>query len=240
MDTDFLKKYLRFNGAIINDKSFNANTKMKAPKIAHPTRADVSLFEDIHPQFKPSWEEVKKEKVEPDQETLKGKDLLKRVYQGGAKVSASQILDKITKTDSAIVKHLEGHIKRGDADKEDYTQSKMLKKEIPEINEIQYTPANKIPKSDEIWKWSNPKTAQKNATKYYKKDIYRSTKKDKKYMIQDEDGKWVHFGQMKYEDYTKHGDQVRRENYLKRASGMKGDWKGNPYSANALAMRILW
>ena len=59
-------------------------------------------------------------------------------------------------------------------------------------------------------------------------------------MIQDDDGKWVHFGQMKYEDFTKHGDQDRRENYLKRASGMKGNWRGNPYSANSLAMRILW
>jgi len=240
MDTDFLKKFLRYNDAIIRDKVFNANTKMKEPKLAHPKREDVSLFEDIHPQFKPSWEEVKKEVREPEQETLKGKDLLKRVYQGGKKVSASSILDKITQTDSAIIKHLEGHIKRGDADEEDYTQTRLLKKQIPEVNEIQYTPAEKIPKSDEIWKWSNPKTALQNAKKIYKKGIYRSTKKDKKYMIQDPDGKWVHFGQMKYEDFTKHGDQTRRENYLKRASGMKGNWKSNPYSANALAMRILW
>lgn len=237
---DFLKKYLRFKGAIINDKVFNSNTKLKNPKLPHPTRQEVSVGEDIHPRFKPLWEEVKKEESEPDLEPLKGKALLKKVYQGGAKVSASQILDKITKTDSAIIKHLEGHIKRGDADEEDYTQTRLLKKQIPQINEIQYTPANKIPKSDEIWKWSNPKMAQKNATKLYKKDIYRSIRKDKKYMIQDDDGKWVHFGQMLYEDFTKHGDQSRRENYLKRASKIKGNWKGNPYSANALAMRILW
>jgi hypothetical protein len=238
MDTDFLKKYLRFKGAIINDKAFNSNTKLKNQRLPHPTRQEVSVGDDIHPQFKPSWEYLnKKEEIEPDQETLKGKALLSRVYQGGAKVSASQILDKITKTDSAIIKHLEGHIKRGDADEEDYTQTRLLKKHI---NEIQYTPANKIPKSDEIWKWSNPKTAQKNATKYYKKDIYRSNRKDKKYMIQDDDGKWVHFGGMLYQDFTKHADQSRRENYLKRASKIKGDWKGNPFSANALAMRILW
>ena len=240
MDKDFLKKFLRYNDAIIRDKVFNANTKMKEPKLAHPKREEVGVGEDIHPQFKPSWEEVKKEVREPDQETLKGKALLKRVYQGGAKVSASQILDKITKTDSAIIKHLEGHIRRGDADEEDYTQTRLLKKQIPEVNEIQYTSADKIPKRDEIWKWSNPKTALQHAKKIYKKDIYRSTKKDKKYMIQDDDGKWVHFGQMKYEDYTKHGDQSRRENYLKRASNIKGNWKSNPYSPNALAMRILW
>jgi hypothetical protein len=45
---------------------------------------------------------------------------------------------------------------------------------------------------------------------------------------------------MEYQDFTKHLDQKRRENYLKRASGMKGDWRTNPYSANALAMRVLW
>jgi hypothetical protein len=224
MDKDFIKKYLRYHDAIINDKVFNANTKMKEPKLPHPTRVEIGVGEDIHPQFKPSWEEVKKEVVEPEQETLKGKALLKRVYQGGAKVSASQILDKLET-------HLEGHLKRGDD----------VKKELADLEGLEGgVVANKIPKTDEIWKWSNPKTAQKNATKYYKKDIYRSTKKDKKYMIQDPDGKWVHFGQLNYEDFQKHGDQKRRENYLKRASGMKGDWRTNPYSANALAMRILW
>jgi len=227
MDTDFLKKYLRFNGAIINDKSFNANTKMKQPKLAHPTRQEVGVGEDIHPQFKPSWEEVKKEVREPELETLKGKALLKKVYQGGAKVSASQILDKLET-------HLEGHLKRGDDVKDELKAVENLEGGGREIT------ANKIPKTDEIWKWSNPKLAQKNATKYYKQDLYRSNRKDKKYMIQDPDGKWVHFGQMKYEDYTKHGDQNRRENYLKRASNIKGNWKSNPYSPNALAMRILW
>ena len=84
--------------------------------------------------------------------------------------------------------------------------------------------------------------AQQKATKIYGKSaiLYRSNKKNKKYMIQDPDGKWISFGQMSYQDYTKHGDQKRRESYLKRASGMKGNWKSNPYSANALAMRILW
>jgi len=236
---NFLKKYLRFNGAIINDKPFNANTKMRMPKLSHPVRENVNLGDDLHPHIKVSWEEAKKEIIPEDEDKpLKGKDLLKKIYQGGKKISASEILDKIEKTDNALIKHLEGHIKRGDADKEDYKQSKILKQQIPE--EIQYIPANKAKKNSEIWKWSNPITAYQQAKKFYNKDLYISNRKNKKYMIQDTNGKWVSFGQLNYKDFTKTGDQNRRENYLRRASNIKGDWRSNPYSPNALSMRILW
>lgn len=67
-----------------------------------------------------------------------------------------------------------------------------------------------------------------------------STRKDKKYMIQDPNNKWVHFGQMGYEDYTKHRDDNRRMNYLNRASKIKGRWKTNKYSPNNLAIHLLW
>ena len=52
--------------------------------------------------------------------------------------------------------------------------------------------------------------------------------------------KWVYFGQMFYEDFTKHKDEKRRENYLKRTANIRGKWKENPYSANMLARKILW
>lgn len=230
MDKDFLKKFLRYNDAIIRDKVFNANIKMKEPKLAHPKREEVGVGEDIHPQFKPSWEEVKKEVREPEQETLKGKDLLKRVYQGGKKVSYSQILDKLET-------HLEGHLNRGD-DVKDELQD--LKKGGAKPKETEYIVALQAPKNNPIYKFSNPIKAQKNATKYYKTTLYLSNRQNKKYMVKDPDGKWVSFGELDYEDFTKHGDQSRRENYLKRASNIKGNWKSNPYSANALAMRILW
>lgn len=59
-------------------------------------------------------------------------------------------------------------------------------------------------------------------------------------MIQDPNNKWIHFGQMGYEDYTKHRDENRRMNYLNRASKIKGHWKTNKYSPNNLAIHLLW
>jgi hypothetical protein len=45
---------------------------------------------------------------------------------------------------------------------------------------------------------------------------------------------------MGYEDYTKHKDDKRRQNYLLRASNIKGDWGKNPYSPNSLIFNLLW
>lgn len=70
--------------------------------------------------------------------------------------------------------------------------------------------------------------------------LYLSSRKNKKYAIQKPDGKWVHFGDSRYEDFTKHGDDTRRTNYLKRATKIKGNWKRDPYSANSLSINLLW
>lgn len=97
-------------------------------------------------------------------------------------------------------------------------------------------------KAEEIKKFSDPDQVVKMAKKYFKDDIqvYLSTKKDKKYMVQDPNGKWVHFGQMGYEDFTKHRDEQRRNNYLNRSKNIRGNWKDNPYSPNNLSIHILW
>lgn len=97
-------------------------------------------------------------------------------------------------------------------------------------------------KEQEILKYSNPIQVVKKAKRYfgYDKEVYLSTKKDKKYMVQDDNGKWVHFGQMYMEDYTKHQDKERRKRYLARATKIKGNWKDNKYSANRLAINLLW
>lgn len=90
--------------------------------------------------------------------------------------------------------------------------------------------------------FSNPTIAQENAKKYLGKDtiLYLSTRKDKKYMIQQPNGKFIHFGQMGYEDYTKHQNDIRRNNYLLRAKNIQGKWKDDKYSPNNLAIHILW
>ena len=103
--------------------------------------------------------------------------------------------------------------------------------------------ADNITVYDEINKYSNPKKVQEKAKKYLGEGaiIYRSAKKDKKYMIYNPNTKkWVHFGQIPYEDFTKHQDPKRRENYLKRTANMRGNWKNDKYSANNLSREILW
>jgi hypothetical protein len=69
--------------------------------------------------------------------------------------------------------------------------------------------------------------------------LYVSTRKNKKYMLFN-GCKTVHFGQLPYEDYTKHKNKTRRQNYLRRATNIKGDWKKDPYSPNNLAIHLLW
>ena len=101
----------------------------------------------------------------------------------------------------------------------------------------------KFPKR--IYLYSTPRTAQRMAYKYLGRiktaKLYPARNPAKKYMVFDpKNNKWVNFGQMGYEDYTKHHDKTRRKNYLTRTKGMLGDWKSNKYSANNLSRSILW
>ena len=87
---------------------------------------------------------------------------------------------------------------------------------------------------------SNPRRVNQLSNKIYRKGVELSTRKNKKYMILDSNGKYVHFGDTRYEDYTKHHNDKRRLNYLSRATNIKGDWKHNKYSPNSLAISLLW
>ena len=94
-----------------------------------------------------------------------------------------------------------------------------------------------------LYKYSSPTQAQKMATKYLGKTakLYPANNPVKKYRICDPvSKKWVNFGQLGYEDYTRHKNKTRRHNYLTRSAGMSGNWKKNKYSANNLSRRILW
>jgi len=99
-------------------------------------------------------------------------------------------------------------------------------------------------KYSELLKYSNPEKVSRNLHKYLGNTVklYMSTRKSKKYMIQDTQGRWVHFGGFNppMEDFTKHGDQERRRRYLQRATNIRGDWEDNPYSSNMLSIRLLW
>jgi hypothetical protein len=94
----------------------------------------------------------------------------------------------------------------------------------------------------DITNYSNPAEVNRKAVKYLGKKVrvMRSSKKDKKYMIVTPEGRTVHFGQMGYEDFTKHKNKTRRKNYLTRSGKIKGDWAKDKYSANNLARHLLW
>ena len=94
----------------------------------------------------------------------------------------------------------------------------------------------------DITKYSDPNEVLKKAKEYLDDDveIHFSSRKGKKYMVKNPDGKWIHFGAMGYEDFTKHKDDKRRDNYLKRATKIRGNWKDNKYSPNNLSIHILW
>ena len=100
---------------------------------------------------------------------------------------------------------------------------------------------SRFPKSDPIWNISNPNTVQRRTKEIYGKDmiLYRSNAKNKKYYIITPEGHKVNFGS-NMEDFTKHKDEQRRENYLKRSGGIRGNWKENKYSANMLSRSLLW
>ena len=74
--------------------------------------------------------------------------------------------------------------------------------------------------------FSNPREVFEKAKKYLGGNVIikLSDRKSKKYMVLNpETNKWIYFGQMGYEDFTKHQDPIRRERYLKRTANMKGD-----------------
>jgi hypothetical protein len=93
-------------------------------------------------------------------------------------------------------------------------------------------------------RYSDPRVAQKMAYKYLGNKtakLYPARDRNKKYSIFDpKNKKWINFGQIGYEDYTKHRDRGRRKNYLARSRSIRGDWKKNKFSANNLSREILW
>ena len=97
-------------------------------------------------------------------------------------------------------------------------------------------------KARDILKYSNPPEVYRRASKYIGKTakIGLSTRRDKKYMVTTPNGRIVHFGQMGYEDFTRHNNKTRRKNYLTRSGSIKGDWAKDKYSANNLARKLLW
>ena len=97
--------------------------------------------------------------------------------------------------------------------------------------------------SKKLRRYSDPRVAQNMAYKYLGKTakLYPARNSVKKYSILNpENKKWINFGQLGYEDYSKHKSKKRRRNYLARTKSIRGDWKKNKYSPNNLSREILW
>ena len=68
------------------------------------------------------------------------------------------------------------------------------------------------------------------------RDVKLSPKPGSKLQVTLPDGRLVHIGHSGYSDYTLHGDEDRRRNYLARSKGMPhAKW-----SKNWLARKLLW
>lgn len=83
---------------------------------------------------------------------------------------------------------------------------------------------------------SNINTVKKNATRLGLGNVFVSPRKNKKYVIMI-DGKWVHFGDSRYADFTGHGDERRRELFRKRNAKWAMSNKNTP---GYLAYNLLW
>ena len=68
-------------------------------------------------------------------------------------------------------------------------------------------------------------------------DLYFSSKKDKKFMVQDPNGKWIHFGQKGFQDWHSHKDPIRRERFRNRNKKWANSEKWTPAH---LAYYVLW
>ena len=91
-------------------------------------------------------------------------------------------------------------------------------------------------KLKELRNYSDPEYVMQKAKMMGLNPVHESSRKDKKYMVFD--GRtMVHFGQMGYEDATKHNDSNRINRFRKR----NWKWQNSPkYSPAWLSWFLLW
>jgi len=91
-----------------------------------------------------------------------------------------------------------------------------------------------------ILKVSNPVEVKRRGYRIYNRPVLLSNRKYKKYMIKDDNDKYIHFGDIRYSDFTKHKDEDKKNRYWKRMTKIKGDWIDNEFSPNVLSLILLW
>lgn len=68
--------------------------------------------------------------------------------------------------------------------------------------------------------------------------LSKSTRKNKKWMVEHPDGSKTHFGDDRYKDFTQHQDEKRKELYLARHKKNE-DWE-DEYTAGFWSRHLLW
>jgi len=86
-------------------------------------------------------------------------------------------------------------------------------------------------------KVSNPVEVKKKGYEIYDRRVLFSNKKNKKYKIKDDNGKYIHFGDLRYEDYTYHKNEKRRASFKNR----NRKWENaDKFSPAYLSYHLLW
>lgn len=88
-----------------------------------------------------------------------------------------------------------------------------------------------------ILKVSDPIEVNRRAIEIYNRPVFLSNRKYKKYMIEDNNGKYIHFGDINFEDFTYHEDEKRRNSFRNR------NWKwenADKFSPAYLSYHLLW
>jgi hypothetical protein len=94
-------------------------------------------------------------------------------------------------------------------------------------------------KYEELLQYSDPIVVRKKVDQYLGKDVqlYISTRPTKKYMIQNLDGNFIHFGEMGYADYTRTLNDTKRRSFRSR----NAKWSEAPKWTPAwLSYYLLW
>ena len=144
------------------------------------------------------------------------------------------IKNTLTKKRKKVVKKSDSTSSNGD-DKKDHkkpTKPKKIKKKVTTKD----TPMKTLVESDDF------KRLQKKAKKLGAKYLDYSKRKNNKYVVEYE-GKKIHFGSTKYEDYLIYKDLDRREKYLLKAktiTNKNGDYTyESPSYPNYWSVKLL-
>jgi len=88
-----------------------------------------------------------------------------------------------------------------------------------------------------LLKVSNPVEVKRKGYQMYNRRIEFSNRKNKKYKIKNDDNKYIHFGDSRFEDFTYHKDEKRRNSFRNR------NWRwenADEFSPAYLSYHLLW